>query len=351
MGKNKKAGKNLPQTAKLHGRQQNGKETYKADIVKDAIEKFPKAKTNAIARLVVKEYPEDFNFESARTMVRVYRDGLFGAKPELRTVDERKEAMSNFKIPQTDYKEIDPFIVPAEHNKLLILSDVHVPYHDVEAIELALDYGEKHGMNAIYLNGDFMDCYGISRFTPDRRLRDMKGEIEDVREFLGYLKERYNLPIYYKIGNHEDRWEAFLKNKAPELLGVDDFELSKILRFEDFGVTLVKSKQIAKVGKLNLMHGHEFVQSVISPVNVARGLYLRAKVSAMVGHHHQTSEHTEKSMNDEIVTCWSVGALCGMKPDYMPYNKWNLGFAMIEFNPENGHFFVDNKRIINGEVR
>ena len=54
--------------------------------------------------------------------------------------------------------------------------------------------------------------------------------------------------------------------------------------------------------------------------------------------------------NGKVVTTWSVGALCGMKPDYMPYNKWNLGFAEIEFD-KNRDFEVYNKRIINNKVR
>ena len=52
-----------------------------------------------------------------------------------------------------------------------------------------------------------------------------------------------------------------------------------------------------KLGALNLVHGHEFGGSIFSPVNIARGLFLPGKVSAMQGHNHQTSEHTESNMN------------------------------------------------------
>jgi hypothetical protein len=122
------------------------------------------------------------------------------------------------------------------------------------------------------------------------------------------------------------------------------------LRFNEIGIQEIKSKQVVKAGKLSLLHGHEFGHSVFSPVNPARGLYMRAKESSIIGHHHQTSEHSEKSLNGKVVTTWSVGALCGMKPDYMPYNKWNLGFAEIEFD-KNRDFEVYNKRIINNKVR
>ena len=45
----------------------------------------------------------------------------------------------------------------------------------------------------------------------------------------------------------------------------------------------------------------------------------------------------------------STGCLCELKPDYMPFNKWNLGFAHINVKP-NGDYTVKNMRIINGKI-
>ena len=304
-------------------------QTYKAEIAQEMIAKFPNASTNAIARILHEQYPIEFtNKDAARTMVRVYRDGLTG-KESLRSEEERKLAMSKWNLPESDYKEIPEFKLPESHNKPLFLTDIHFPYQDNNALETALEHGYKWGANCIYLNGDTMDCYQISRFIKDRRMRDMGDELEMVREFLKNMKKSFDVPIYYKIGNHEDRWENFLRLQAPELLGIADFELRNVLRFNEIGIQEIKSKQVVKAGKLSLLHGHEFGHSVFSPVNPARGLYMRAKESSIIGHHHQTSEHSEKSLNGKVVTTWSVGALCGMKPDYMPYNKWNLGFAEI----------------------
>ena len=114
-------------------------------------------------------------------------------------------------------------------------------------------------------------------------------------------------------------------------------------------MTEIKGRQIAKAGKLHLLHGHEFGHSVFSPVNPARGLYMRAKESSIIGHHHQTSEHSEKSLSGEVVTTWSIGALCGLSPEYMPFNKWNHGFARVEVQ-ENGNYIVHNKRIIKYKI-
>jgi hypothetical protein len=77
-------------------------------------------------------------------------------------------------------------------------------------------------------------------------------------------------------------------------------------------------------------------------------LFLRGKTSALQGHSHQTSEHTESDMNGRITTTWSVGALCELNPAYMPLNRWNHGFCVVDLSET--QFDVRNKRIYKGKV-
>jgi hypothetical protein len=102
-------------------------------------------------------------------------------------------------------------------------------------------------------------------------------------------------------------------------------------------------------GKLPIFHGDEF-RALSIAVNPARGLYLRAKTWALCGHYHNTSEHTPKDCHGTYLTCWSVGCLCDLSPDWNPYGNWNHGFALIDIE-KNGQFTVTNKRILsNGKV-
>lgn len=327
---------------------------YKRKMALEALEQMPEATTNAVAKWLCVNHPMDFpTQENARGIVRNIRGEKSDRKAQKgfeRPIEERRAAQGWAKLPDTDYKEQAPFIIPKGNNRILILSDIHLPYHDVEALSIALHWAADKNVNAIILNGDTMDMYQASRYTKDRRLRDLSGEIEMTRDFLRQLKDEFCCPIYFKLGNHEDRWETYLRTQAPELLGISDFELKNVLRFGELGITEIKSRQMIKAGKLNILHGHEFGHSVFSPVNAARGLYMRAKASAIIGHHHQTSEHSEKDLLGDVVTTWSMGCLCGLSPEYMPLNRWNHGFAWVEVEP-NGDFHVENKRIINGIVR
>lgn len=320
------------------------------------LKEYPKLSTSAIARMLFNDYPHIFdNIEKTRDIVRYYRNEKSNYKKHtqqeyMRTKEERNMAQKTTFIPQSDYKKSEVFVVPRLNNKGIIWNDVHIPYHDMQAIETAMTYAHDFNPNFIYLNGDIMDMYQASRYVKDRFKRDLAGEIEMTYEFLKLLRDTYDCPIYYKMGNHEDRWEHYLMTKAPELLGIKEFKLCHLLKFGELGVQEVASKQMCKIGDMTIMHGHEFGQSVFSPVNSARGLYMKAKVNCAVGHHHQTSEHSEKDLAGNVVTTWSIGALCGLSPDYFPYNKWNHGFATIETEP-NGEYEFRNLRIIDGKVR
>lgn len=333
-----------------------GKATYKQDIVLDYLNRFPTMPTRTLARLIYNQNKLDFNNENTvRNHVQRYRgekngDNCPTIKVSERTEEQKKKAMAGkFDLPESDYEKCEPFIIPKGQNNILILSDIHFPYQDNKALELALNYGLEQNVNAIYLNGDILDFYQCSRFTKDRRLRDMAGELEMGREFLKMLKDNFKCPIYYKIGNHEKRYEDYLMIKAPELLGIEDFKLEQLLRFREFGVTLVKDKQMALAGKLPILHGHEWYGGFAPPVNPARGLFMKAKESAIVGHHHRTSEHTEKSLSGDVTTTWSTGCLCGLEPEYAPYNNYNHGFAHVKISKD-GNYELKNMRIINYKI-
>ena len=57
--------------------------------------------------------------------------------------------MSKWNLPKSDYTEIPVLELPQEHNKVLFLTYIHFPYQDNNALEMALESGQKWGANAI----------------------------------------------------------------------------------------------------------------------------------------------------------------------------------------------------------
>lgn len=331
-------------------------------IVLEYLEKWKHLPTRTLARKIYEENKIAVkSIETARNKIRYLRHQLgehnrkkisneyskYKNKPAEMAIQNK--IPNPYYLPESEESEWEVFQVPKGNNRVLILSDVHIPYHNIKALTSCLDLAKSEKVNAVYLNGDIMDAYQLSRFVKDPRKRSFAQELEDTRNFLGILQDQLQCPIYYKLGNHEDRYEAFLKVKAPELLDVSEYKLANLLRFGQYGVQLIESKQLAKIGKLSVLHGHEFGRSVFSPVNPARGYYNRAKKSMIAGHNHQTSEHSEKSLDGEVVTVWSTGCLCELRPDYMPFNKWNHGAAIVHVE-KSGNYDVHNFRIIEGKI-
>lgn len=241
--------------------------------------------------------------------------------------------------------------LPKQLRKVLVMSDIHLPYHELSAVETAIDYGFKNGVDAIYLNGDVIDFAKISRWEKDPSLMSAPVEVQMARDFLQGLVS-LGLPVYYKLGNHEDRWDRYILLNAPELIALPGLQLKAALGLDELDIELIDSRQHAKFGKLSVLHGHEFGESVFSPVNPARGLFLRGKSSVLAGHNHQTSEHHENNLNGQPTACFSTGCLCDLQPAYRPfaYTKWNHGAAIVDVD-EDGDFSVENFRIIDRKVR
>jgi len=233
-----------------------------------------------------------------------------------------------------------------------ILSDVHVPYHSEIAVAAAVGFLKQQNLSGLLLNGDIADFYAISRYMKDPKQRDFKGELEAVRAFIAYLRQQFpDMPIVFKVGNHEERWQHWLWQHAAEISDDPRMSLTAWLGFSEYGIELVEDKRPVLLGKLPVLHGHELPSGMAAPVNVARGAFMKTLSTVMVGHSHRTSNHAESDMWHKETGCWSTGCLCDLRPDYARINRWNWGFAMVTVHKA-GEFDVHNYRVMHdGTVR
>ena len=312
-----------------------------------------------LARQIVRENPGLFEQnEKAIEMVRGRIRYLRGAQGPVNRMKVGKEFYREEQKPSEYMKAFmeraeptldQQWYLPESIKKPLVISDLHIPYHDYAAIMTALDHGFARDIDAIYINGDLIDFAKISRWAKDPTGPRVQVEIDMVREFLNGIVA-LGLPVFWKIGNHEDRWNFYLIQQAPELSDLDALQISNVLDLHSLDIELIGSRQMAMFGSLVVIHGHEFGQSFFNPVNPARGLFLRAKTSALAGHNHQTSKHSESNLNGKEMSCFSTGCLCDMRPEYRPFafTKWNLGAAIVEL--DGAWFDVENFEIINNRV-
>ena len=336
--------------------EKRGVKSGTTSLARDYRTKYPDMPTKKLARIMYNENNLLFtNEETARSSLR-YIEGKNGANhrlvkavtgSEFFKVEDR--ARNPYNLPASDETAFEPYIIKG-HKKVLILSDIHVPYHSIDAITAALHYAKKSKPDALLLNGDTIDCHRLSRFIKDPKKRNFKLELDTFKALFDIFEKELKCKIYFKIGNHEERYEHFLYEKASELVGVEEFEFENIIKARARGIEIIGDKRPMKLNNLWGIHGHEYVGGISAPVNPARGLFLKAKVSTFQGHNHQTSEHTEPTLTGKMVTTWSLGCLSELHPAYMPLNKWNHGFAEVDLDPNGEDFEFNNKRIFKGKI-
>jgi hypothetical protein len=328
----------------------------KFQLAAEMCKHFPDAPARTLARKLFHEHPGLWSgLEAARATVRT----VFGANGNKHRAYAVASVKREARLPG-DWRQYIPSaletILPWGSIqidgplKALSIADLHVPYHDQGAIELAIEHGIRDKINLLLINGDMMDHYAISRWQTDPRERDFPREVLRGKQMLKTFRHAFpKARIIYKHGNHEERYLNYLRLKAPELLGLPNFEWAEVFGLNEFKIELVDRKRPVRLGHLNVLHGHEYVFAISNPVNPARGLYLRAKAHALCAHFHQTSQHSEKNLEQNVISCWSQGCLCLIHPEYRPLNPWNLGYARIDIDKKNA-FHVENLRIIDGKA-
>ena len=308
--------------------------------------KFPAAPSRTLARRIAAECK--VTAEQARDVIRVVR-GLHGKTHKAHTPDKslfRKPSRKPHKpkLPPSLCETWEPFDLGCDVT-VGVISDLHIPYHDQQAVEAAVAYLKKRKPDVLLINGDYGDWYSVSRYMRDPKKRRLKREIKMQRDGLQWLRSQFpKARIVGKEGNHELRWSHYLWNAAVEISEFPQVRLPRILGMKTLGIEYVDNQRPIMAGKLPIFHGHELGKGISSPVNAARGVFMRMISTALVGHHHRTSSHTEPNWRHEEIVCWSTGCLCGLNADYAVINKWNAGFAVVEVAAD-GQFQVDNLRL------
>lgn len=324
------------------------------NLVRKYAKQFPDMKDYTLARIIYNENPQLFpSFEMARSRVRYVRGHIGNEKRML--ADEDLKTPLNYDTRNTfdDFKSSAPklktFKLPSSIKSILFLSDIHLPYQDNDALLTALDYGVAQNVDCIWLNGDIMDMYQASDHEKLPSKADLKYEIDFTKDFMKRLRMIFpTQTIYYKEGNHEVRWRRFLMRKAPEIIGVSEFELGIILNLIEYNVHWVPNSTVVKFGNLSVIHGNEFMGA--GGKHPATNLYNKARVNIIAGDKHRTDTSVVTDLDRNVTKVYAVGCLCDMNPEYylMGHTQWNHGFAHIKLNGNS--FIVNNYRIEDGEI-
>jgi len=318
-------------------KQSNSKKSN-TNIILDYLEKFPNSPSRTIAKKIYTENIAFFdNFEIVYGRVRYYR-GQCGDKDrnKLKNTKFQKELkvkvmIQKLQLPESHTKTRNSFTFPTGCKKLGVFGDVHIPYHDNTALEVMFKKFEEEKVDSIFINGDLLDFYQLSFHEKDPREVHFKGEIEAGKEFLAYIRSRFpDIPIYYITGNHENRFERYLRIKASELLDIDECRLDVILHVAEYKIEYLPFRSKVVFGDYTIEHGDKIPGA--GGVVPARTLLMRLKSNSIVNHFHKSSESSQRIYGvgePTNIRAYSLGCMCDLAPEYMEINEWNHGFCIM----------------------
>lgn len=214
--------------------------------------------------------------------------------------------------------------------RALVVNDLHIPLHDEGLVELVMfKIGKKIKPDVIFLNGDIIDNFSISRYEKHPSIRlGLDQEISAVRTFLQRLRATYpKARIVYIWGNHEFRFDTYITENASELYGL--VHLDKLLGCQELGIEVVKSvyrENWYRWGDLYIGH---FDTCGTLAGSTAQKLLRSKGVSVLQGHVHRCGASSIALM-DRTLYAYENGTLCDVsKQTYAKKPDWSASFAIV----------------------
>lgn len=213
-----------------------------------------------------------------------------------------------------------------------VLSDIHLPFEDPVALPLAIEYLKEHRIQELFLNGDICDFLAISRFnkTLERRAA-LRVELDSTLEFLAHLKRTFRgIPIRYIKGNHESRWDRFLIESSPELIGLPGMSLPERLKLKEFDITWHEDKIIEN----DLVFYHGEGRSSREAGGSVKMWLRHFMASVIIGHIHKQAVIYQRTGTGRVIVGIENPALCLMDPEYEHTGtcNWQQGGTIIDMD-------------------
>lgn len=229
--------------------------------------------------------------------------------------------------------------------RILFVPDTHVPYHDPKAWAVMMRAAKVLKPDVIVLMGDFADFYAVSAHDKDpRRANDLEYEVDAVKEKLKELLALKAPRFIYVSGNHEDRLDRYLMQKAPALF--KSVRAEELFELKARGIEWVPYKKSIKLGKLNLTH-----DTGTAGKNAHRASAGSFMGSAIIGHTHRMSYEAVGTFDGPPYLAAMLGWLGNFEAiDYMHQVKareWVHGFG-VGYMEASGIVHVQPVPIVNG---
>jgi predicted phosphodiesterase len=217
--------------------------------------------------------------------------------------------------------------------KSIFLGDIHFPFQDNKALDIAKKFMKWYEPDIIFLIGDMLDFYTLSSFDKDpRRIGQLQDEIDMGVEFLTELREEHpSAEIVYIEGNHEQRLQRYL-HRHPEISFLKAIQFTELLNFDELKIQFFEYKDpILYTDNFIVEHGHIAKKHAGA---TAKAMLMERNLNGISGHTHRMAQ-VSWSCPTGMRTWTENGCLCNLHPEYISGTPdWQHGFSIGEYYQE-----------------
>lgn len=230
--------------------------------------------------------------------------------------------------------------------KIAVIPDTHCPFHDTKSLALAIKVIKAFKPQILVHMGDLADFKAVSRYDKNPYTdRSFKHELAIVRQVRKRLDDLAPRKIFL-CGNHEQRLENYLLQKAPAL--ADYISIDQAIQLSENGWEYYPYQEVVTIGKLNFVHdlGFSGKYSLSQTMDAFPG-------NIIIAHTHRFEMRVRGNLKRDKMVGANFGWLGDSKAiDYLPSVKvkqdWTKGFGLIELD-QNGNPHIEPVSIDKGK--
>jgi predicted phosphodiesterase len=235
-----------------------------------------------------------------------------------------------------------------KYERCLFVPDIHAPFQDELALSALLDFSKWFKPDKIFILGDLLDGYAISRFLKDPELElKLQEEIDQAVNILEQIrKQNLKSDIVFIRGNHEYRLQRFLWSEAKALSGLRDLTIESLLHLRYLDIQYEKTGRLVHRGII-IKHG-DLVRKFAC--YSAKAEFDKSGLSGVSGHTHRGGVYYYKNASGSYV--WmECGCLRDLHPDYMEGEEanWQQGWGVGYFSLNSPRYLLEFIPFVGGK--
>lgn len=246
-------------------------------------------------------------------------------------------------LPIFSLKFKEPINMPSEdqdaksdNKRIVITSDWHIPFHDVDCLNLFFKFLQDYQPDELVLNGNINDC---TSFSSHPRIRDLANAFRDgkeERDFWFYIARGLrsilpNTKIVYIGSQCHEGWINQWVQASPILVEDENYTIKGWFKLDDFGIEFV-DEVYKPLGTNSLLVTHGTIARGKCGASAMGSLEMEG-TSVIVGHTHRLSQVYKTNSTGEYVGI-EGGCLCNRTPWYHLKGRrtmmdWQQGFVLL----------------------